>query len=215
MKIFLNKILIKIIYYSAFFVHFVVNGHIVSRLRKIHTMFYSSWVKYEFAECGKENSFGGFTTLRGAKYIHLGTGLYIGRDIVWELYDNYKGARFTPSMSFGDGSSFGDGGHITCINRVIIGNGVRIGRKVFITDNSHGLSVRAQLDVPPNFRPLYSKGAVVIEDNVWIGEMACILPGVTIGRGSIVGANAVVTRDIPPYSVAAGNPAHVVKSILG
>lgn len=59
--------------------------------------------------------------------------------------------------------------------------------------------------------PIYSKGAIVIGDNVWIGEKAAILAGVTIGEGAIIGANAVVTKNIPPYSIAAGIPARIIK----
>lgn len=54
---------------------------------------------------------------------------------------------------------------------------------------------------------------VVIEDNVWIGEYSAVLKGVTIGRGSIVASHSVVTKDVPPYSIVAGNPAKVVKSL--
>ncbi len=57
-----------------------------------------------------------------------------------------------------------------------------------------------------------SKGKVILEEDVWVGSNACILSGVTIGRGSVIGAGAVVTKDIPPYSVAAGNPCKVIKS---
>ena len=56
------------------------------------------------------------------------------------------------------------------------------GGKILITDNAHGASQRDLLDMPPNMRPLYSKGPVIIEDNVWIGEYAAILPNVTIGQ---------------------------------
>jgi serine acetyltransferase len=56
-----------------------------------------------------------------------------------------------------------------------------------------------------------SKGEISIEDDVWIGSGAIVLSGVTIGRGSVVGAGSVVTKSIPPYSVAVGNPARVVK----
>ena len=53
---------------------------------------------------------------------------------------------------------------------------------------------------------------IVIEDDVWIGRRVIILPGVTIGRGSVIGAGAVVAKDIPPYSVAVGNPCKVVRN---
>ncbi|MEH7581800.1 DapH/DapD/GlmU-related protein, partial [Priestia megaterium] len=56
---------------------------------------------------------------------------------------------------------------------------------------------------------------VIIEDRVWIGARCIILPGVTIGKGATVGAGAVVTKDVPPYTVVAGNPAKVVKYKLG
>lgn len=56
-----------------------------------------------------------------------------------------------------------------------------------------------------------SKGPIVIEDDVWIGSNSVVLSGVTIGRGSVVGAGSVVVKDIPPYSIAAGNPARVLR----
>ncbi|MST85779.1 hypothetical protein FYJ73_14080 [Prevotellaceae bacterium LKV-178-WT-2A] len=66
----------------------------------------------------------------------------------------------------------------------------------------------------PSKRDLYIKGPVVIEDNVWIGDKASIHSGVTIGKGTIVACNAVVTKDVPPYSVVAGVPAKVIKSYI-
>ncbi|MNH41091.1 putative acetyltransferase [compost metagenome] len=62
----------------------------------------------------------------------------------------------------------------------------------------------------PRTRP-YKTSKVVIEDNVWIGEMVSILPGVTIGRGTIIGANSVVTKDLPPNVIAVGSPAIPIK----
>ena len=209
----MTTMLKKCIRAFADFVHVIINARIVNVLSRMKDVFYSQWIKHEFASCGSGNYFGGFSMLRGQKYITLGSNLYIGKGVVWELYDSYKDQTFTPSLTFGDGCSFGDGGHITCINRVSIGNGVRMGRKVFITDNSHGSTDFSQLDLPANQRPMYSKGPVVIGDNVWIGEMTCIMPGVTIGRGSIVGANSVVTKDVPEYCVVAGNPAKLIKDM--
>lgn len=67
------------------------------------------------------------------------------------------------------------------------------------------------MDMPPTQRPIYSKGPVVIGDNVWIGDKATILPNVSIGKGAIIAANSVVTKDVPEYSVFAGNPAKIIK----
>ena len=151
--------------------------------------------------------------LKGAKYVALADNVSISERCIIEVYDSYQKQRFTPILTIGANSHIGDDGHITCINRVQIGNNVLMGRKVFITDNAHGVSDRILLDTAPNKRPLASKGPVIIEDNVWIGEMVCIMPGVKIGKGSIIGANAVVTKDVPSYSVAVGNPAKIVKQL--
>ena len=86
-----------------------------------------------------------------------------------------------------------------------------LGDRVYITDHVHGHSLREEMDTPPFDRPLVSRGGVTIEDFVQIGENCVVLPGVTIGRGTIVGAGAIVTKDLPPYCVAAGNPAKVIK----
>ena len=94
---------------------------------------------------------------------------------------------------------------------MIIGNNVLMGRKIFITDNNHGGSDRGNLDIPPSLRQLYSNGPVIIEDNVWIGEKVSILSNLHIGKGAIVAANAVVTKDVPPYAIVGGCPAKIIK----
>ena len=83
---------------------------------------------------------------------------------------------------------------------------------VLITDNSHGTSNMSDLILCPRVRHLASKGPVIIEDNVWIGERAIIMPGVHIGEVPIIGATSVVTHNVPPYSVAAGVPAKILKN---
>lgn len=70
------------------------------------------------------------------------------------------------------------------------------------------------MKLPPSKRPIMSKGAIVIDDHVWIGEMVCILGNVHIGKSSIIGAGSIVTHDIPAYSVAVGNPAKVIKNLM-
>lgn len=118
-----------------------------------------------------------------------------------------------PHLLIGDNVSLGEYSHITCANKVTIGNGVLTGRFVLITDNSHGNNTKEVADIAPLAREIHSNGPVCIGENVWIGDKATILPNVTIGKGCIIAANAVVTKDIPEYSVAAGVPAKVIKTI--
>ncbi len=118
-----------------------------------------------------------------------------------------------PNLIIGNNVSIGEYSHITCANSIKIGNGVLTGRFVLITDNAHGTSNFIDLNIPPLKRPVYSKGAVEIGDNVWIGDKVTILPGVKIGISSIIAANAVITKNIPPYSVVGGCPAKIVKTV--
>ncbi len=130
-----------------------------------------------------------------------------------EAIDRHRDQVFNPTIIFGNNVSMEYDCHIGCVNRIEIHENVLIASRVYISDHSHGATSYEDLSIPPNSRLIYSKGAVVIQRDVWIGEGACILPGVTIGHNSIIGANSVVTRDIPPYSIAAGCPAKVIKTI--
>ena len=85
-----------------------------------------------------------------------------------------------------------------------------IGKWVSIVDNNHGKTDAISLSSPPLERELISKGPIVIGDKVWIGDKVTILSGVTIGNNAVIAANAVVTKDVPAYSVVAGNPARIV-----
>ena len=209
MKIMIKHFVLNIISLFHYAVNYSICGKIVAHWRTI----YSYWIQLEFGQVGSGVYIGKMYLLKGAKYISLADNVCISERCIIEVYDSYQDQRFTPILTIGANSHIGDDGHITCINKIQIGNNVLMGRKVFITDNAHGASDRTQLDTAPNKRPLTSKGQVIIEDNVWIGEMVCIMPGVRIGKGSIIGANAVVTKDVPPYCVVGGNPAKIIKNL--
>jgi lipopolysaccharide O-acetyltransferase len=97
---------------------------------------------------------------------------------------------------------------------VTIGDNVLIASKVFISDLNHGSyganDIHDSPNIPPNSRELHAQ-SIVIEENVWLGETVCVLGGVTIGKGTIVGANSVVSKSLPPYVIAVGAPAKPVK----
>lgn len=93
--------------------------------------------------------------------------------------------------------------------KITIGNEVLIASNVLITNENHGIDIES--NVPYMYQDLVASD-VVIGNGCWIGENVCILPGVFIGEKCIVGAGAVVTKSIPSYSIAVGNPARVIKT---
>jgi len=152
-------------------------------------------------------------TIYGKKYIRIGENTTLGSHIQLTAWDIHNGKCFTPSIEIGDGCQFGSYNHLTSVNNIVIGKGVLTGKFVTITDNSHGKPGNEEMELSPIRRHVYSKGGVVIEDNVWIGDKATILPNVRIGKCSIIGSNAVVTKDVPPYCVVGGNPARIIKQL--
>ena len=167
--------------------------------------------RYKFF--GKNSYLSPHTKYHGEGTISIGDNSDIGDYgfiSAWNYYPA-SGQYFTPSINIGDNCHIGDRSRISCINKIVLGNGVRTGASVLIIDNSHGNGTMTEANTPPHKRSLYSKGAVTIGNNVWIGEKASIMPGVTIGEGAIIAANSVVTHDVPAYSVVAGCPAKVIK----
>lgn len=153
----------------------------------------------------------------GGEYIYIGDDTAFGNYIYLTAWDSFKTLNgtqhFMPEIHIGKHCIFGDFNHITCINKITIGDNLLTGKWVTITDNSHGnTDFQTLKNIPPNFRDLTSKGPISIGNNVWIGDKATILPGISIGDGAVIAANAVVTTDVPAYSVVGGNPAKILKS---
>ncbi len=125
-----------------------------------------------------------------------------------ECVTSYCKQKYYPHLEIGDNAYIGHRVHIICCGTMSIGRGVMMADGVYISDNLHGYE---DISLPVEKQPLNHPGPVTIEDEVWLGENVCVLPGVTIGKHSVVGANSVVSRNIPPYSVAVGAPAKVIK----
>lgn len=125
-------------------------------------------------------------------------------------------------ISIGDHSTIRFDSIVGCVNAVSIGDNVIISNNVHIYDNNNhptNPEVRKKMTDKGfygeewKWKNSVSK-PIIICNNVWIGERATILKGVTIGEGSIIGCDSVVTKDVPPFSVAAGNPAVVLKQLI-
>lgn len=181
---------------------------VVAMARRIH----QQYVEIGFRRIGPGGIIQFPATIVGAENICVGRGFYAGRGLRLEAFSEHNGVRFTPNIEIGDGVRFSDGCHIGCVNEVNIGDGVLFAGHVFVSDHSHGTLSPQDLSTPPNKRRLVSRGPVVIEDNVWVGEGAVVLAGVTIGEGAVVGAHSVVTRDVPRRCVVAGAPARLLRT---
>lgn len=171
--------------------------------RALATGRYSS----RFRSIGKNIKLAPGLKLGNANHISLGNNVSVMSNCVLECTGD------SAEMVLGDNISIGEYSHITCAQKMVIGDGLLTGRYVLITDNSHGENLPDELNILPLARRIYSSGPVIIGRNVWIGDKATILPNVKIGDGAVVAANAVVTKDIPPFSVAVGCPAKVIKTI--
>ena len=140
--------------------------------------------------------------------IHLGKNVGIGTNSFFLPVTFDNGIQYEPSIIIGDGTWIGKGSSIAAINRVDIGKNVLFAGHVHITDHSHGYE---DITRPITPQPLFSKGPIIIEDDCWLGFSCEILSGVHIGKHSVVAARSVVTKDVPPYSIVAGNPARLIK----
>ncbi|MDH2363752.1 DapH/DapD/GlmU-related protein (plasmid) [Priestia megaterium] len=122
-----------------------------------------------------------------------------GRDVNIE-----KGAIFSTKVIIGNNSGIGIRAEITGSTQ--IGNDVMMGPDCVIYTRNHCFD---RIDTPMRKQGFYEEQQVTIGNDVWIGGRVTILPGVKIGNGVIIGANSVVTKDIPDYAIVAGNPATV------
>lgn len=181
--------------------------HIVS----IRNVIYTMWIRNFIGYVGSHTVFAKKFTIVGGDYVTIGEKNYFAEGCMVSAWDQYNGYGYNPQIVIGNDCHFGKNNHITCCNKVIIGNGLLTGMFVLISDNSHGGISAEELSIPPLDRQLVSKGEVVIGNNVWIGDKVAILSGVHIGDGAIIGANSVVTKDIPANSVVGGIPAKVLR----
>lgn len=140
----------------------------------------------------------------GKEGITIGSNVIISRNCV------IQGK--TSAVKIGDKTDIG------CNAIISSGGGIDIGKHVLIAGNCYiggGRYLSERLDIPMMSQGVYSQGSVVIEDDVWLGAGAIVLDGVHVGKGCIIGAGAVVTKDLPAYTVAVGVPAKAIRNRQG
>lgn len=146
--------------------------------------------------------------IQGRKYTEIGSNSVVlsGSNIC--AIADYEGNTYSPSISIGDHVYIGHHVWITAIGSISIGNGCVFSEHVYVTDFFHGFSPERGLIMQQG---LETKGGVCIGANCFLGFRVAVMPGVVLGDWCIVGANSVVTRSFPPYSMIAGSPARLIK----
>ncbi|QYH38002.1 acyltransferase [Algoriphagus sp. NBT04N3] len=145
----------------------------------------------------------------GGSNIYIGRKTYIGEFSWIEALENYRSKSFIPKIVFGDFVNIGRYSCITAINTIEICDNVLISEYFYVSDHFH--DIKPNLNVSPIEMPLSSKGKVKIGKNTFIGYRVSILSGVTIGEYCVVGANSVVLKSFPSYTMIAGVPAKIIK----
>lgn len=163
--------------------------------------------------CGKNFKIHSSSSVLSLNKISVGNNFNTGPMLRLRAYYEFENEDYNPSILIGDNFYAGQDCSVLAVGAIIIGNNVTLASRVTIIDHSHGLGDYSDIDIPVMKRRLGVKGPIIIEDNVWLCEGVVVLSNVRIGKNSIIGANSVVTHDIPPYSIAVGIPAKVIKAV--
>ena len=133
--------------------------------------------------------------------IEIGKNVYLSRNIILNVFNNGK-------LQLEDGVYVGNCCHINCANSISIRKNTLLADNVYIADVDHEYR---DVSMPIKYQGYTVGGDIIIDSGSWIGANSIILPGVRIGKNSVIGANSIVSSDIPDYCVAVGIPAKVIK----
>ena len=211
----MKKLIKRVIAFLVWLWSKIYSYNLSIRLKGYRDIIYSLWICNFLGEMPLDSSIAYPCSLQGGgqKNIFVGHHTGIQSHSILGCWEKYGEQQFSPSITIGNHCSIGEYNHITACNKITIGDGLLTGRYVYIGDNAHGGLSWEEAELPPSKRHLQSKGEIVIGRNVWIGDKVSIFGGVTIGDNVILGANSIVTHDIPSNCMAAGVPAKIVNEL--
>jgi acetyltransferase-like isoleucine patch superfamily enzyme len=162
-----------------------------------------------FAEFGKKSTIVPPVRLFGEERIAIGNGVFVGGGS-WLQSLPDEGSRAV-ALSIGSGTSIAGGCVLSAVRQIVLEEDVLLARNVYISDHIHKYSCTG---MPVLAQGVDKVSPVRIRRGAWLGQNVVVCPGVTIGKGAVVGANSVVTRDVPDFCVVAGAPARLLKNIV-
>lgn len=168
---------------------------------------YFPWFRKSFSNYGEGSVIHHPAIISGQQNISIGKGTTILNNSRLQIYNYLTGKNST--ITIGDNCYIGYRFSALAGGNIVIGNNVLIASDVLITSENHGINPESE--TPYMDQPLACKD-VCIGNGCWIGEKATILSGVTIGDKCIIGANSVVAKSVPSYSISAGSPARLIKT---
>lgn len=177
-------------------------------IKKIYKSIRSKKVSNKIGTCGI-----GFTAGKGIKIfngecIEIGKNVNINDYAVFAPLKSYNDKTYNPKIIIGNNVHIGTQNRFGCMDEIKIEDNVLFAAFVHVTDHSHGYE---DINISVKKQDIISKGPILIKSNSWLGYGCQIMSGVTIGRNSVVAAGAIVTKDVPDYTIVAGNPAKVIK----
>lgn len=160
---------------------------------------------FQFKHFGKKSRIDKPLRIEGKRFIEIEDHVYV-QPYTWLACQPLTCCN-NPTLKLGEGTVIGNFNHIYATQSIVIENYVLTADKVYISDNLHGYD---NPEIPILQQPIRQIGEVRIGEGSWLGENVCVI-GASIGKHCTIGANSVVTHDIPDYCVAVGAPARVIK----
>jgi acetyltransferase-like isoleucine patch superfamily enzyme len=175
---------------------------------RLRAKLFSLLISGSFARFGQKTVLQCPLRLSGEDRVEIGEEVFIGSNSWLQTLPDAENK--SSALYIGNGSSMAGGCVLSAVRRVVLEENVLLARNVYISDHTHRYSDKEHAILSQGVDKI---APVLIRRGAWLGQNVVVCPGVTIGIGSVIGANSVVNSDIPDWSVAVGCPARVVKSI--